>query len=109
MGLQVLHLHADGKGPETAEGAQHANMVFQMHQAEQRKGKARIGEQLHLQGKRQNMRVGCGQPMLIAKAADLPIARQVLGVYRDLAAHAQLGQAAASHTAAQGGAQKKTG
>ena len=84
-------------------------MVFQMHQAEQRKGKARIGEQLHLQGKRQNMRVGCGQPMLIAKAADLPIARQVLGVYRDLAAHAQLGQAAASHTAAQGGAQKKTG
>jgi hypothetical protein len=47
--------------------------------------------------------------MIIGKAANLPIARQVLGINRHLTSHTQLRQMAAGDAAAQGRAQKKGG
>ncbi|MCY1371940.1 hypothetical protein D9M69_591100 [compost metagenome] len=109
MGLQVLHLHAGAEGAEATQRAQYADAVFQVHQAQQREGKARIGEQAHLQREGEDMWISRRQQALVGEAADRPVASQVAGVDAYRAAHAQLGQGLAARAAAHGGAGEQAG
>lgn len=107
--LQVFHRDAHGERAEAAERAQHVDAVLQVDQAEQREGEALVGEQRHLQREGEDVRVGRRQQAVVAEAADLAVALEVLRVHRDLAAQAALGQGLAADAAAQCGAQEQAG
>ncbi|MNL13169.1 hypothetical protein D3C87_1340710 [compost metagenome] len=88
MGLQVLHLYADPRAIDPAHWPQDANAVAQVDQPQQWERKRLGREQLHLQGKRQDVRIGGWQQAVVGKAADLAIGRQALRIDIDPAAQA---------------------
>ena len=68
VGRQVAGFHAQGKGAQASQLAHHADAVFQVHQAEGREGKIRLGKQFHLQGESQYVRIGGGQASIVGEA-----------------------------------------
>ncbi|VVN44619.1 hypothetical protein PS662_05731 [Pseudomonas fluorescens] len=92
VGLQVLHLHADPRAIHAAHGPQHANAIAQVNQPQQRKGKIAGGQQLHLQRKREDVRIGRRQQTVVGKAADFAIVRQTFLIDIDPAAQTRIGQ-----------------
>ncbi|EVT88826.1 hypothetical protein Z046_27110 [Pseudomonas aeruginosa VRFPA09] len=102
--LQVFHRDAHGERAEAAERAQHVDAVLQVDQAEQREGEALVGEQRHLQREGEDVRVGRRQQAVVAEAADLAVALEVLRVHRDLAAQPRRSAARRNRPGRAGGA-----